>query len=688
MTKDLLLEIGTEEMPALLMPAAINEFKSLAESELIAARLPFKNVRIGSTPRRLALMVEGLPEQQAESVREVRGPKADKAFDAEGQPSKAVLGFVRGQGVSVGDLTTREVGGNTYLFASIKESGQPTIKVLPQILRKIITGIPFSRSMRWGYSETRFIRPIRWIVALFGGEVVALEIENVTAGGVTYGHRFLAPGAIAVKGIEEYIEELRKAYVLVDVQERRDWIWEQVNKVAGDQGGQVVKDNNLLDEVTFLVEYPTAFAGTFSADYLSLPPEVLVTSMKEHQRYFPVVDEQGKIMPVFIGVRNGTTDNIEIVAEGNQRVLKARLEDAYFFYREDTKEPLESKVKLLKNVIYQARLGTIWAKTERLQRLSTFIARELGFDQVKLTERAALLCKADLETSMVYEFPELQGIMGRNYALMDGEELIVAQAISEHYLPRFAGDELPISSPGIALSLAEKFDNLVGNFAIGVKPSGSQDPFALRRQALGIVAIVIGSNLKLDLDQVIRSSYREFEVSLDLTEEETVSAVLDFILLRLRGVLQDEGLSYDVLDAVMALPTPQLLLIRERARTLAEIKEEPYFTDLMVAFNRPFNLSRKGGDCRVRPELFEDQAERELYEMAERLDQELRSHLNQGEYSSYCEKLALMRPSLDSFFDRIMVMVEDKSIRENRLALLKQVVHLFLDFADFSKLVL
>lgn len=687
MAKNLLFEIGTEEMPALLMPAAINELKRLVESELNTARLTYKSVRVEGTPRRLVLMVEGLSEQQAEWTKEIRGPKADKAFDSEGQPTKAVLGFARSQGVSVEDLITQEVRGNDYVFASIKEAGQPTIQILPQILEQIITGISFVRSMRWGYSKIRFIRPIRWMVALFGEEVVPFQIENVIAGNVTYGHRFLAPGPIAIKGTKEYIEGLRRAYVLVDVRERRDWIWEQVNKVAENQGGHIVKDEDLLEEITYLVEYPAAFAGTFSADYLSIPSEVLVTSMKEHQRYFPVVDDLGKLMPVFIGVRNGTTDNIEIVVEGNERVLKARLEDANFFYCEDTKEPLESKVILLKNVIYQARLGTIWAKAERLRKLSIFIARELGFDQDQLIERAAMLCKADLETNMVNEFPELQGVMGRNYALLDGEEPVVAEAILEHYLPRFAGDKLPVSPPGIALSLAEKFDNLVGNFAIGVKPTGSQDPYALRRQALGVVAIVLGSNLQLDLDQVIRKSYQQFEANLDLTEEETVSTVWEFILLRLRGVLQDEGISYDVLDAIMSKPSPQLLLISERAQALAELKDQSYFDDLMVAFNRCFNLSSKGGDRPVRPELFEDQAEQDVYEMAEGLDQELTCYLSQGEYFSYCEKLATMRPCLDTFFERIMVMVEDESTRENRLALLKQVVQLFVNFADFSKLV-
>jgi len=685
--KELLLEIGTEEMPALLLPGAIDDLRKLAESELSAARLSYNNLRIGSTPRRLTLMVEGLAEKQAESVREVRGPRADKAFDADGQPTKALQGFARSQGVSLDELVTREVGGHTYIFSSIREEGLPAIQVLPDVLRRIITGMPFPRSMRWGYSEIRFIRPIRWIVAIFDGQVIPLEIENVVSADLTYGHRFLHPEAIKVEGIADYIEKLRQAYVIVDVQERREWIWEQVRRVAENQGGTVLEDDELLEEVTFLVEYPTAFAGTFSSDYLSIPPEVLVTTMKEHQRYFPVVDDQGNLMPVFIGVRNGTADNIQVVAEGNQRVLKARLEDAYFFYREDTKEPLESKVKLLDNVIYQARLGTIGEKTRRLQNLSVFIAKELGFEQTEQTDRAALLCKADLETNMVYEFPELQGIMGRNYALMDGEDPVVAQAIFEHYLPRFAGDELPVTPPGIALSLAEKFDNLVGNFAIGVRPTGSQDPYALRRQALGIVAIVLSSKLELDLDKVIRRSYREFTARLDLDEEETVSSVMDFIRLRLRGVLQDEGIPYDILDAVVNLDTSQLLLISERARALTGIKEQAYFEDLMVAFNRPFNLSRKEGGRIVRPELFEDPAEQELYEATAKLNQELPGYLDRREYSAYCEKLASMRPYLDKFFERVMVMVEDDQIRENRLALLKQVVQIFLNFADFSKLV-
>jgi len=687
MSKEMLLEIGTEEMPALLLPEAIDDLRKLAESELSAARLSYDNLRIGCTPRRLTLMVEGLAEKQAESVREVRGPRADKAFDAEGRPTKAVEGFARSQGVSLDELVTREVGGHKYIFASIREEGQATIQVLPEVLRRIITGMPFSRSMRWGYSELRFIRPIRWIVAIFGGEVIPLEIENVKSGDLTYGHRFLHPEAIKVGGINEYIEKLRQAYVIVDVQERREWIWEQVRREAENQGGTVLEDDELLEEVTFLVEYPTAFVGTFSSDYLSIPPEVLVTTMKEHQRYFPVVDNQGNLMPMFIGVRNGTGDNIQVVVEGNQRVLKARLDDAHFFYREDTKEPLESKVKLLDNVIYQARLGTIGEKTRRLQNLSVFIAKELGFEQIEQTNRAALLCKADLETNMVYEFPELQGIMGRNYALRDGEDPMVAQAIFEHYLPRFAGDELPVTPAGIALSLAEKCDNLVGNFAIWVRPTGSQAPYALRRQALGIVAIILNCKLELDLDQVLRRSYREFTARLDLDEEKTVSSVMDFIRLRLRGVLQDEGVPYDVLDAVINLDVSQLLLISERARALTEIKEQPYFEDLIVAFNRPFNLSRKEGGQLVRPELFEDPAEKELYEAVLRLNQELPGYLNRREYSAYCEKLATMRPNLDTFFDRVMVMVEDDRIRENRLALLKQVVQMFLNFADFSKLV-
>ncbi|MGE5403910.1 MAG: glycine--tRNA ligase subunit beta [Candidatus Saccharibacteria bacterium] len=688
MAKDLLLEIGTEEMPAGFMPEVLAELKKSAETKLNDNRMSYTSVETFGTPRRMALLVEGLAEEQEEATREARGPRLDKAFDEDGKPTKAAEGFARGQGIMVEELVTREVSGVEYVFAYVKEEGRPTADILSGLLMDLILGLGFPKSMRWGYSTVRFARPIRWITALFGSNSIDLQIENVKSSNTTYGHRFLAPGPITLNNPKDYIGSLRDAYVIVDHEVRRLMIWDQVVKAAASVQGKVPGNEELLEEVNFLVEYPTAFLGRFSEDYLEIPPEVLTTSMKEHQRYFPVIAQDGKLMASFIGVRNGTAENIDVVRDGNQRVLKARLEDAYFFYKEDTSEPLASRTELLKNVVYQERLGTVYAKVERLQDLAAFIAGELGYKNIEQVKRAAYLCKADLETGMVYEFPELQGIMGRYYALKDGEDTIVADAVFEHYLPRFAGDDIPKTEPGIALSLAEKLDNLVGSFAIGVKPTGSQDPFALRRQALGIVAIVLGENLDVELVPSIRKSYQEFAAAnLDLTEDQVVSELMEFILLRFRGVMQEEGISYDVLDAVLDEPGSSLVLLRDKARALMTFKSQPNVENIMIAFNRPYNLAKKAEHDRIDPDAFVDPAETALYQELQSRGQKAGVLLEAGEYDTYFEVLAGFRPVLDDFFEKIMVMVDDNRVRENRLALLKQAAQVFLNFANFSKLV-
>lgn len=692
MPKDLLFEIGTEEMPALFMNGALDNLKELAEKALEEQRLGYETVQVMGTPRRLALIIKNLSEKQAEVTREVRGPRYDKAFDKKGNPTKAVEGFARAQGVEIKDLVRREVSGAEYVFAVLKDKGKPAGDILPEMLQSIVLNLSFPKSMRWGYSTVRFARPIRWLAALFGSDIIPLQIENVKASRATFGHRFLHPEPVELEEPGQYIEKLRQAYVIVDQRERRTLIEEQVRAAAREAGGEALIDPELLDEVNFLVEYPTAFTGQFKPEYLELPPEVLITTMKEHQRYFPVVDGKGKLLPCFVGVRNGTADNIDIVREGNQRVLKARLDDAHFFYQEDTSEPLENKVKILKNVVYQQRLGTVWAKVERLQKLSVYLAEQLDFRNKNKVKRAAYLCKADLETSMVYEFPELQGVMGRYYALHDGEDQAVADGIFEHYLPRFAGDELPSTEPGIACSLAEKLDNLVGNFAIGVKPTGSQDPFALRRQALGIVAIILGRELELDLEAAIRESYRTFKgVKLDLSEDELVNELMDFILQRLRGVLiNDEKMPYDAVGAVLDNPARaggNLLILREKIRALVEARQHPDFEDFITVFNRVFNLSRKGQGGTVDPQLFEDKAETDLYNAFRIVRPEVQQALKRRRYDQYFEAIATLRPVVDFYFDKVMVMVEDEKLRQNRLALLNEMVKMFLEYADFSQLV-
>lgn len=688
MSKTLLFEIGTEEMPARYMPDALTDLARLAENKFKEARLEFGSIKTAGTPRRLVLIVEQLAPKQKDLVKEVRGPRYEQAFDAKGEPTKAAVGFAKAQGVKVEELVVKEVAGIKYVFATVREEGALSIEVLPNILANLVTGLSFPKSMRWGYSELRFARPIRWLLALYGAEVVPIHLENLLASRYTTGHRFLAPGAIEIKEAEEYQEVLKRAWVIVDPKERKEMIREQVKKAAKEMDCEVLLDEELLEEVNYLVEYPTAFVGHFAEKYLAVPGEVLTTTMKNHQRYFPLTRPDGSLAPYFVAVRNGIIDGIEVVREGNQRVLKARLEDALFFYREDTKEPLESKVPLLKNVLYQERLGTIFAKAQRLEKIALHLAGELGYGKDKQIARAALLCKADLETNMVYEFPELQGVMGRHYALMSGEEPEVAEAIYEHYLPRFAGDEIPVTQTGIVLSLAEKLDNLVGNFAIGVKPSGSQDPYALRRQAMGVVTIILARELSLDLKKALRKSYESLgDIPLDLDADQVEKEVLDFILQRFRGVMLEEGIPYDVLDAVLSEPNGDLFLLREKALALTRLKEEPYFVDVMTAFTRPYNLTRKEKGGQVEEKLFTEEMEKQVLRAVKKAAPQVAKHLESKNYPAYFKTLAGLRPVLDEFFDQVMVMVDDDRIRENRLALLNQVVRLFTEFAEFSRLV-
>ncbi|NLU51137.1 MAG: glycine--tRNA ligase subunit beta [Syntrophomonadaceae bacterium] len=688
MARDLVFEIGTEEMPAAYMPGAIRELERLARDKFAETGLAYQSLRTTGTPRRLVLYVEGLAETQPDSIKEARGPKRDQAFDDNGQPTRAALGFARAQGVEVDQLELREVSGVTYVFAVKKEIGKNTMEVLPGLLENLVRSMGFPKSMRWGYSELRFARPIRWMLALFGRETVPVQVENIRADNQTFGHRFLAEGPFKIGDASEYFRRMEELFVIVDHVQRQALIREQVTRVAAQNGGRPLEDEELLEEVNFLLEYPTAFYGEFSPEYLTIPPEVLTTSMREHQRYFPVFSPENQLLPGFVGVRNGDDYNLQTVKEGNERVLRARLEDALFFYREDTKEPLELRVELLKNVVYQARLGTVYAKTARLQEISTYIGRELGLGQTEKIRRAAYLCKADLETNMVYEFPELQGIMGRYYARSSGEEPEVAEAIFEHYLPRFAGDDLPSTPAGIAVSLAEKLDNLVGCFSIGIKPTGSQDPYALRRQALGIVNILLHRNLPLDLKKVIERVYQGFvPISPDFSSEETTSEVLDFILQRMRGLLLERGISYDVLDAVLAVPEGNLLRVNNRVQVLSEFKANERFEDLMIVFNRCYNLARKWHQTAVDESGFEVDQERRLFARLTSGTPTWRAKLEAGDFQSYLVELAGLRPEVDALFDAVMIMAEDRRVRANRLGMLRWISNLFLDFADFSRLV-
>ncbi|MBP1761455.1 MAG: Glycine--tRNA ligase [Firmicutes bacterium] len=688
MKRDLLLEIGVEEMPSAFMAVALADLKKLAEQKFTASRVGFAQVNSMGTPRRLVLHVEGLEEKQQDAVIENRGPKKASAFDQEGNPNKAAQGFARGQGINVADLEIRDVDGIEYIFAVKKELGGATVEVLPEILLDIIHSLSFPKSMRWAYYQTRFARPIRWLLALYGDQTVTVQIENVQSSNESYGHRFLAPENFAVNNIEEYFAQLRQRYVIVDQQTRKNMIWEQVQAVARQAGGQAMENDDLLEEVTFLLEYPTAFVGSFSSSYLDVPPEVLTTSMIEHQRYFPVFDDQGKLLNAFIGVRNGTDASLDIVRAGNERVLKARLEDALFFWKEDTAKALVDFVPGLQKVMFHERLGSIMDKVERLQKLAVFIGRETRLSSPEKLERTALLCKADLLSNMVYEFPELQGIMGRYYALKSKEDEEVAEAILEHYMPRFAGDNLPASETGTILALTEKIDNLTACFAIGIRPTGSQDPYALRRQALGVVNILTDMNIKTDLSRIITAAYNGLvNVKTEGDVQQITDELMDFIRQRQRGILLDKGFAFDVVDAVMNLALTDINDILDRVRVVQEFKASNRYEDFMVVFNRSHNLSKKWDSTVVVSENLEDESEKILYQHLLQVQQTTEKSLAAKDYQQTLHILADLRPDLDQFFTAVMVMVEDENLKAARLGILKTIAGLCGQVADFTKII-
>ncbi|MGE5389677.1 MAG: glycine--tRNA ligase subunit beta [Deltaproteobacteria bacterium] len=689
MTRDLLLEIGVEEIPSAYMTRALSDLQVLTEKKLAEARLSYDNLKVLGTPRRLTIIAEGMAEQQEDANIENRGPKKSAAFDADGRPTKAGLGFARGQGVDFEQLEIREQGGIEYLFAVKREAGRSAAEVLPMILPDMITSLVFPKSMRWGAFTTRFARPIRWLLAIFGDEVVKFNIENIESSNLTHGHRFLSKGSLQVKDLEDYKKQLRENFVILDQNERKAMIWQQVQDVAAQAGGKTMQNEDLLEEVTYLVEYPTAFFGKFSPSYMEVPPEVLTTSMIEHQRYFPVYSDSGELLPGFIGVKNGRDYSMDLVIAGNEKVIRPRLEDALFFWREDGKKPLESMVSGFEAVMFHERLGTLKDKVRRLGQIALQLGEASGLSSPDKLQRASLLAKADLLSAMVYEFPELQGIMGRYYALKSGEDPEVAQAILEHYLPRFSGDSLPLTPTGIVLSLAEKIHNLVGCFAIGIKPTGSQDPYALRRQALGLVNIILENNLHIDLRNVLLDAYASFNgVKLQLDADSVAVELMDFILQRMRGILQERGISYDVIDAVFAVASPDLTEVADRIASIKDFKVSEYRDDFMVVYNRANNLSRKWESDEVDESVLADDSEKALYAAVQELAPRVREMISSGDYEAALRALAGLRPCVDEFFEAVMVMVDDEKLKAARLGLLKSIANICQLVAGFSKIVI
>lgn len=712
----LLFEIGTEEIPAKFMPGILKQLKELAAAKMQELRIPFEDITVYGTPRRMAFIAGGVAETQADVVVEAKGPSVKIAY-VSGAPSKAAQGFARGQGVDVKDLVVRD----NYVYAVKHLAGQPVVELLPGLLMDILTSLSFPKTMRWADYEFRFVRPIRWMVALFGDQIIPVEICGVKSGKFSMGHRFMqqslkaaaesqgllsaalskvgnkvysalagVKGAVEIPSAGDYKKVMYDNFVMVDQDERRALILQQIKDLAAQNGGEAEINEDLLEEVNYLVEWPTALCGKFEEKFLSLPKECIITPMREHQRYFPVLDEDGNLLNKFITVRNGGSEHLDIVTHGNERVLRARLSDAEFFFNEDRATKLEDRLEKLKTVSFQEGLGNMYDKSERLVKMAEMLrfAINTPVDEEEL-RRCALLCKTDLVTGMVIEFTELQGVMGREYALLDGEKPEVATGIFEHYLPRFAGDALPATTIGRIIGIGDKLDNICATFSRGLAPTGSQDPYALRRQALGVINILLDANYHISLAKIIAGTL----YLLDIKPEETgklVPQIMEFFKQRLRNLLMDQGIRYDVIDAVFAdKRNDDMVDLAVRCKALAAYVEAGNAEPLVQVSVRVSNLCKKiEKEVAISGALFKDESENKLHEVVAAVSKEIIPEIVLYDYAAVLKAGEKVIEPVNTFFDNVMVMDEDENVKNNRLAMLEEVRGIVNAVGDLSLLVL
>ena len=687
MGKELLLEIGTEEIPAAFLPKALRDMEEIARREMAANRIPHGEIRTMGTPRRLFLSVEDVAERQQDQVIEKLGPAVRVAFDKQGNPSRAAVGFARGQGIDVTELERITTEKGEYVCHRKKITGEATEGLLPAIITKVITDIPFRKSMRWSDLEFRFARPIHWILALYDGRIVPFRIANLESGNLSRGHRFMSPGAFPVANREEYLAKTRDHFVIVDPVERKGIIREETEKAAAAVGGRVLPSEELLETVTFLTEYPTIVCGNFDREYLKLPQEVLITTMISHQKYFPVVDGKGALLPHFLVINNTLARDPSVVKRGNEKVIRARLSDARFFFEADRKIPLDRRVEDLRKVVFHTLLGTSYEKVMRFRQLAAWIAGRIDLNLAGRVDRAALLAKADLDTRMVSEFSELQGIMGREYALLAGEDPVVAKAIHEHYLPTAAGGDLPETDEGAIVSIADKMDTICGFFGVDLIPTGTADPYALRRQALGIINIILAKRYHFSLGSLIDESLAILGPLLKRSPDETKTAILEFFKGRFENQLISQGHPYDVVDAILATGIDNLVVADEKIRAMETFKSDPDFQPLAIAFKRVVNIIRGFQNGAVDPALFSGPEERNLHEAFLKIREMVLTHISGGNYPHVLVDLARLREPVDAFFEAVLVMSDNEMIRFNRLSLLEEISTLFHDVADFSRIV-
>ena len=682
MAKDLLFEIGAEEIPAGFMPNILGQLKTLAETKLNDAHLPFESIATYGTPRRLALIVKGLADTSAEISERHKGPSASIAYDADGNPTKAAIGFARGKGLDVADLVVED----GYIYAETKTAGVPAKDIVTDMLPQLITGLNFPKSMHWGNLDAKFVRPVRWLVALLDEEIIPVEFATVTSGNVTRGHRFLGADEITIKNAASYVDTLKENFVMVDQDARRELISKQLHDIAASKNASIVWDDDLLEEINYLVEWPTALCGGFEESYLALPDAAIITPMKDHQRYFPLVDQEGKLLPMFLTVRNGSDHSIEVVQAGNERVLRARLDDAKFFFNEDRKKPLIDRQDGLTKIVFQEGLGNLADKTERLLTLGRVFSEEceLHEDARVVLERATELAKTDLTTGMVTEFTELQGVMGKEYALLDGESPEVAEAIFEQYLPRFAGDVLPQTEAGKVLSIIDKVDNIVATFSRGLIPTGSQDPYALRRQTIGILNILFGSEWNISLRPIIVESMNLLNVPAD-KQDELLGQVEEFITLRLKNIFLDREVPHHVIDLLLSNNELSVADAEGLVKALLANRIDEN-VELVQAFTRMYNLVKDVTYTGVDEILLKEDAERALYEMATKASEASINAWDKNDYDAVVAVPATLVPAINTFFEDVMVMDKDEAIKANRLQLVRLAYSVMAIIGDISAL--
>ena len=682
MAKDLLFEIGAEEIPAGFMPNILGQLKQLAETKLNDAHLSFESIATYGTPRRLALIVKGLADTSAEISERHKGPSASIAYDADGNATKAAIGFARGKGLDVADLVVED----GYIYAETKTAGVPAKDIVTDMLPQLITGLNFPKSMHWGNLDAKFVRPVRWLVALLDEEVIPVEFATVKSGNVTRGHRFLGADEITIKNAASYVDTLKENFVMVDQDARRELISKQLHDMAASKNASIVWDDDLLEEINYLVEWPTALCGGFEESYLTLPDAAIITPMKDHQRYFPLVDQDGKLLPMFLTVRNGSDHSIEVVQAGNERVLRARLDDAKFFFNEDRKKPLIDRQDGLTKIVFQEGLGNLADKTERLLKLGRVFGEECGLheDTAVVLERATELAKTDLTTGMVTEFTELQGVMGKEYALLDGESPEVAEAIFEQYLPRFAGDVLPQTEAGKVLSIIDKVDNIVATFSRGLIPTGSQDPYALRRQTIGILNILLGSEWNISLRPIFKASMELLNVLAE-KQDELLDQVEEFFTLRLKNIFLDREVPHHVIDLLLSNNELSVADAEGLVNALLANRIDEN-VELVQAYTRMYNLVKDVEYTGVNSDLLKEDAEKALFEAASKASEVSSAAWEAGDYDAVVAVPATLVPAINKFFEDVMVMDKDEAIKANRLQLVRLAYSVMAIIGDISAL--